>query len=159
MGVLLTKQSDGAPTFSNCVEGERCFDYTNNVWYTYDGILWQVDNKTGKRIYSVKVVQSGSTVPTITVNENTLSGGIPVWARTAAGNYSCVLAGAFTVGKTIVLPYEGAYAQNGGLGYFRIIQTDLNTLTLYTGTSFANIIAATYAEMIGTIDFQVQVYA
>jgi hypothetical protein len=47
------------------------------------------------------ISQTGTAAPTVTVFKNTL-GGTVVWTRNSAGNYTGTLAGAFTIGKTVV---------------------------------------------------------
>lgn len=50
------------------------------------------------KVYTALLTQSGTSAPTVTVLENTLAGSI-TWARTASGQFTGTLSGAFTANK------------------------------------------------------------
>ena len=65
---------------------------------TYDSRKVNSDYLKPYKVYAALITQSGTSAPTVTVLENTI--GTIVWTRTAAGNYSGTLTGAFTASKT-----------------------------------------------------------
>jgi len=54
------------------------------------------------KVYSGKIVQTGTDTPTITIYENTI--GSIVWTRNSTGEFWGTLNSAFTEGKTICFP-------------------------------------------------------
>lgn len=56
-------------------------------------------------VYSALLTQSGTDAPVATVLQNTL-GGTVVWTRNSTGQYLGTLAGAFTLNKTVVPPFD-----------------------------------------------------
>ena len=102
----------------------------------------------GVKVYRALLTQSGTSVPTVTVLENSL-GGTVVWTRDSIGNYVGTLAGAFPSGKTGVLCGQRPSLDSGGgegtMYSFGTAQPDANTITLRTsgitvttlGTSFS----------------------
>ena len=69
---------------------------TNNDWTQIGG------SSVNYKIYRALLAQSGTSAPVATILENTL-GGVPVWSRSAMGDYLLTLAGAFPAGKTLIL--------------------------------------------------------
>lgn len=55
------------------------------------------------KVYSALLNQSGINPPVATILENTL-GVIPKWGRISQGNYRALALGAFTLGKTVIVP-------------------------------------------------------
>jgi hypothetical protein len=55
------------------------------------------------KVYSALLTQTGIDPPGVTVLENTL-GIVPKWGRVSQGNYRALALGAFTLGKTVIVP-------------------------------------------------------
>ena len=55
------------------------------------------------KVYSALLTQTGINPPGVTVLENTL-GIVPKWGRVSQGNYRALALGAFTLGKTVIVP-------------------------------------------------------
>jgi len=55
------------------------------------------------KVYSALLTQTGIDPPGVTVLENTL-GINPKWGRISPGNYRALALGAFTLGKTVIVP-------------------------------------------------------
>lgn len=67
----------------------------------------------GYKVYTALLTQSGTDAPTAIVLENTL-GGVPVWSRYTTGVAQAELIGAFTLEKTVVIPF--AHVSSGASG-------------------------------------------
>lgn len=72
----------------------------------------------GYTSYVALLSQTGTSAPTATVLESSLSGTV-VWSRSGAGQYTATLAGSFDLQKTFVI--LGASA-NGGSAFFYDVQ-------------------------------------
>lgn len=59
------------------------------------------------KVYVALLSQTGTSAPTVTVLENTLSGTV-VWTRSSSGVYLGTLSGAFTANKTVAFAQLGA---------------------------------------------------
>ncbi len=99
------------------------------------------------KVYVALVSQTGTSAPTITVLQNTLSG-TPVWSRYSAGIYRATLTGEFTVGKTIILSTMGynstvsgtiQMTANGGFGADFIQLITFNRSWIETDSVAANV--------------------
>jgi hypothetical protein len=88
----------------------------------------------GFKRYWALLTQSGTSVPSVTVLENGLSG-TPTLARTSAGIYTITLTGAFTTNKTAVL--MGPPPQPGGstVVSFYVDYTSANVITISSKNS------------------------
>lgn len=80
-------------------------------------------------IYTALITQSGTSAPTATVLDNTLSGAI-VWTRIDVGDYTGTLSGAFTASATWLIPAVAALDGNGSGWY--LTRTSSNTVKLYS---------------------------
>lgn len=87
----------GASVYQDSDIGSASNPWPIQVWKS-PGVLGE---STGVKIYRVIVAQSGTSAPTATVLGNSL-GGTPTFARSAAGQYTITLAGAFTSNKTFI---------------------------------------------------------
>lgn len=101
----------------------------------------QQDGVVPKR-YRALITQTGPSVPTVTVLENTL-GGTVVWTRIAAGEYRGTLTGAFPVNKYFApMPSGGldtdSNSGGGGSVYNYYRGTDNYVVILTTGDSQLN---------------------
>lgn len=106
----------------------------------------------GVKKYRALIGQSGTSAPTVTVLENSLSG-TPVWTYTSVGNYTATLSGAFTAGKTFVSinnPYQGSYntAQYGSV----------NTITVSTSVTPTFILTDARLNTAGGTMITIEVY-
>ena len=102
--------------FDSCCGGISRSMGSESLFLTQKGTF-----KTTKpyKSYVVSLTQTSTGAPSPTVLINEL-GGVPVWSRNTQGYYDVTLAGAFTVGKTLVL-VEPLAGQNA-TGY-SIIET------------------------------------
>lgn len=101
-----------------------------------------IPQPTAVKEYIAIINQTGTNAPTATVFKNTI--GNIIWTRTNAGNYSAELTGAFTPGKTIVLPF-GSQA-NGAL--FQILSgATIGYLQITSGTDPDRVAIATYSDL------------
>lgn len=69
--------------------------------YTGEEIEERLDYIRPYKVYTAKLSQSGSSEPNAIVLENTLGGDI-LWTRNGVGQYTGILLGVFTEGKTVV---------------------------------------------------------
>lgn len=97
--------------------------------------------------------QIGTAAPTVTVVNNTL-GGTVVWTRTSAGSYTGTLTGAFTSGKTIVMPMNASLPVADKAAY--VYQSSVDNITILarlisTGV-FADLNTSSFMEI------QIRVY-
>lgn len=116
------------------------------------------------KVYAAKLTQTGTAAPVATILENTLSGAI-VWTRDQAGVYTGTLAGAFTVGKTImngVTTWSGNAIQmfpisDGGtvVGYLYFDAAGLNEITFRVYDDTFGL--AEYSTLIGTTPLYIEV--
>ena len=99
---LQLRRGAGAPS-TTLAAGEPYFDTTNNDLYVGDGAVNRAYNVgvAGVKVYRALLTQYSTNDPVVTVLENTL-GGVPVWTRDGAGEYTCTATGLFTVNKTLV---------------------------------------------------------
>jgi hypothetical protein len=81
------------------------------------------------KVYRALLSQSGSSVPTATVLENTL-GGIPALAIVGTGHYTLTLAGAFPANKTFC-QWQGDYF-NGATFWPQIGRENDNVIHIYS---------------------------
>ena len=103
-------------------------------------------------VYTAIINQTGTSAPVATVLENTL-GGTVVWSRNSAGDYTCTLSGAFTLGKTTINPDQlGLYVANLSIPIYGSL-TDVNSCALYTpsGNDFDG-------DGIANLFFEIRVY-
>lgn len=93
----------------------------------------------GAYFYRVTLSQTSTGNPTATLGENTLSG-TPTWLRTAEGTYTCTLAGAFTLNKTILSKPNCHMGEVGGEFIAELRRTDADTITLYVRDPGGNLV-------------------
>lgn len=88
--------------------------------------------------YIATLSQSGMAAPVATVLKNTL-GGTPTFARTSPGSYAMTLTGAWTSGKTVILPGTIPAGITGGtVALVEIVRESANVIRIRTGDAFAS---------------------
>ena len=114
--------------------------------------------------YVAILTQTGTAAPTVaTVLDNTLGGTI-VWTRTAAGNYTGTLTGAFTASKTIGVASPIAFSATAmSVASGAIRQNNANTVNLltYGGDGSGGFIYGDFSgggAFTGTIIVDIKVY-
>lgn len=75
------------------------------------GSDYDVEWATEPKVYVALLTQTGTDAPVATVLKNTL-GGVPVWTRDGAGDYTVTLANTFTLNKTFSLFAIGGSANS-----------------------------------------------
>lgn len=92
----------------------------------------------GVKEYIATLSQSGTAAPVANVLKNTL-GGTPTFARTSAGSYTMTLTGAWTSGKTVILPGTIPAGISGGtVALVEIVRESANVIRIRTGDAFAS---------------------
>lgn len=98
--------------------------------YRDSGTAWVlIGTARTYKVYTALLTQTGTNAPVATVLENTL-GGTVVLSRDSAGDYRATLAGAFTSGKTFVIPPESPIFDV--VIYIRCYRADDNTIYVQT---------------------------
>lgn len=92
------------------------------------------DSGLNYKVYVALLTQSGTNAPVATILQNTI--GNIVWSRTSAGSYGATLTGAFTSGKTMVIPpaNSSSYGAIGSANLYGGGSDNANSIYLLTGT-------------------------
>lgn len=88
--------------------------------------------------YVATLSQNGTNAPVANVLINTLVG-TPTFARIGAGNYTMTLTGAWTSGKTVILP--GTIPANivgGSVALVEVVRISADVIAIKTGDAFAS---------------------
>lgn len=90
------------------------------------------------KVYTALISQSGTSAPTVTVLENTLSGSI-VWAFDSTGQFTGTLASAFTTNKTIAFTNNSGHISADSVD-IKTIYDSVNVIRLktYSGGTIGN---------------------
>ena len=137
---MIIKRGSGIPTIpvsadhrngdwldTDIYEGELYQDTDTGIIYTRsNGTIIMVDGPTAKT-YEALITQSGTSDPTVTINENTI--GAIVWTRIGKGHYRGTLTGAFTSGKVHAFVQSTsettlAFINRGNNNYVDLYSTD-----------------------------------
>ena len=112
----------------------------------------------GGKIYSVTLSQTSTSAPAATILKNTL-GGVPVWARTSAGLYTCTLASAFPTDKVLILlgASGGNITATVAFDIFASEHTNTSVLTLTSRQWAAGTVSMSDNLLLNT-EFHVVVY-
>jgi hypothetical protein len=100
------------------------------------------------RVYTAILTQSGTNAPVATVLENTL-GGTVTFEYTGPGLYNAVLAGEFTINKTIAMLWGGTSSQ-----LFKAFSTTIDRVVLVTYNT-AGLVAN---DQMGITTLEIRVY-
>lgn len=134
MAYELSISSDESLTAANIAANQAIIvcDHTNNrvklIAKDSDGDTLTSYFRASKR-YVANLTQTAGNAPIATVLENDLGAAI-VFTRTSAGLYVATLAGAFAVGKTIVM--FGTPIPVDDIASVEAVLTDVNTITFKT---------------------------
>jgi hypothetical protein len=115
-------------------EGEQYMDTDTGLIYTRNASdIIVVGSTAGYKVYRANLTQTGTSAPTETILENTLSGR-PTFAYVGPGDYTITLTGEWTASKTFILINN--YPEGG---IVRIQRTNSNEISLETfNTSFVS---------------------
>lgn len=111
----------GSGTFTGTAAYDLKVDASGNIIETASGVSYKK--------YVALISQTGTSNPTVTVLENTLSGAIS-WARTATGTYVGTLTGEFGVSQTWC--NSSVSDQSGTASVVTLSRTNDNAVTLRT---------------------------
>jgi len=133
---MITKTGQGVPTIpasadhrngdwidTDIYEGEQYMDTDTGLVYTRNGSsIVSVGSTAVIKKYVAIVNQSGTSNPTVTVLENSLSG-VPVWTRSQQGEYLMTLSHEFPVSTKVVINIGSSQAWSTLLGSYPLIDT------------------------------------